>query len=107
MIEQLREAGVQWQDIRQDSHATPGRFAGVLFVLTGKLATVTREEAETFLREAGGRIGQSVTGKTGYVIVGENPGRKLDDALRLGVPLVSEAELLGWMGKPATGRTGV
>ncbi|MHB1544366.1 MAG: NAD-dependent DNA ligase LigA [Gammaproteobacteria bacterium] len=100
VIDRLREAGVQWPNVELISDAVPGRFAGALFVLTGKLATVTREEAETFLREAGGRIGQSVTRKTSYVIVGENPGHKLDDARRLGVPTVSETELLEWMSKP-------
>lgn len=97
VIDRLRSAGVQWPAIRQTTGTAPRPFEGARFVLTGKLASVTREEAEAFLREAGGQIGQSVTRKTSYVIAGENPGQKLADARRLGVPEVGEAELLAWM----------
>ncbi len=97
VIDRLREAGIHWPSPSPGVTDDPGRFAGCLFVLTGKLASLTRAEAEAFLRKEGGRLAQSVSRKTNYVIVGENPGSKRTEAERLGIPLVTESELLSWM----------
>jgi len=69
-----------------------GVLAGKTFVITGTLGTMSREEAEALIRAAGGSATGSVSKKTSYVIVGENPGSKAEKARELGVPTLSEQE---------------
>lgn len=69
-----------------------GVLIGKTFVITGTLGTMSREEAEALIRSAGGSATGSVSKKTSYVIVGENPGSKAEKALQLGVPTLSEQE---------------
>lgn len=71
-----------------------GSLSGKTFVVTGTLPTLSREDAESRIRAAGGKAAGSVSKKTDYVILGENPGSKFDAAQRLGVPTLSEAEFL-------------
>lgn len=65
---------------------------GKTFVLTGTLATLTRDEAKKLIRDLGGNISSSVSKKTDYVVVGENPGTKVDEAKRLQVTTLNEVE---------------
>jgi DNA ligase (NAD+) len=69
-------------------------LTGKTFVLTGTLPTLTREAAREFIERRGGRVSGSVSKKTDYVVVGESPGSKADDARRLGVKILDEAALL-------------
>lgn len=71
-----------------------GFFSGKVVVLTGSLETFSRDELTTFIRSRGGSVSGSVSKKTDYVIVGENPGSKLDRARELGVTILNEEELL-------------
>ncbi len=67
-------------------------LAGLTFVITGALSSMTREEAKNLIESLGGRVTNSVSRKTDYLIVGENPGSKLQKAQALGVPTLSEEE---------------
>lgn len=69
-------------------------FAGKTFVLTGTLSSITRNEAKTKIEELGGNVSGSVSKKTDFVIVGENPGSKYDDALKLGINIWDEEEFI-------------
>lgn len=69
-------------------------FAGKTFVLTGTLSSITRNEAKTKIEELGGNVSGSVSKKTDFVIVGENPGSKYDDALKLGINIWNEEEFI-------------
>ena len=72
----------------------PMPFEGMRFVVTGRLEGFTRSQAEGFIKERGGQVSGSVSRKTDYVVVGEEPGSKRDDAERLGVEILSEEELI-------------
>ncbi len=74
--------------------ATGGPLAGKVFVLTGTLLNLAREEAKERIEAAGGKVTGSVSKKTTYVVVGEDPGSKLDKARELGIPTLDESGLL-------------
>lgn len=75
------------------------KLAGKIFVVTGTLSSMGREEAKEKIRLAGGNVSGSVSKKTDFVVVGESPGSKADDAAKLGVPILSEAEFLRMLGQ--------
>ncbi len=90
MIERLLKAGVQPR--REDAQAG-GALQGLTLVVTGTLPGFSRQEAEEFIRANGGAATGSVSKKTNYVVAGENAGSKLQKALSLGIPVISEEEL--------------
>ena len=73
--------------------AAAGPLTGKTFVLTGTLASMTREAAEEAITRLGGKVSGSVSKKTNYLVVGADPGSKLEKARQLGVPIVTEDEL--------------
>lgn len=75
-----------------DAPAT-GPLTGKTLVVTGTLPTLSREAAHTAIKTAGGKVGDSVSNKTSYVVVGENPGSKYEKAQKLGVEILDEAGL--------------
>ena len=92
LIERLRAAGLQFE--QEGPPPGEGPLADKGFVLTGTLPTLTREQAAERILAAGGRVTSSVSKKTDYVVAGEAAGSKLAKAERLGVAVLSEAELL-------------
>jgi len=69
-------------------------LAGKTFVLTGTLTAMSRDEAKKKIKSLGGHVVGSVSGSTDFLVAGENPGSKYDNAKRLGVPILSENEFL-------------
>ncbi|MEP6625053.1 MAG: NAD-dependent DNA ligase LigA [Acidimicrobiia bacterium] len=94
LIEKLRAAGVNFTAPAVEVSDAPQTLTGRTFVLTGGLEGMTREEAEGEIRARGGKVTGSVSKKTSYVLVGENPGSKLAKAEQLGVTLLDEAAFL-------------
>ncbi len=92
LVAALRAAGVAMQE---QASAGPKPLLGKTFVLTGGLATMTRDEAREAIQRMGGRIASSVSKKTHYVVVGVDPGQKAEDARRLGVPILDEDAFRG------------
>jgi DNA ligase (NAD+) len=91
LIDKLAAAGVNMTSLQPPpSAAAAGPLAGKTFVLTGTLATMTREQAETEIERRGGKVSGSVSRKTSYVVVGAEAGSKLDKAKDLGVPTIDE-----------------
>jgi DNA ligase (NAD+) len=90
LIERLKAAGVKTELESQSEVAANENFAGKTFVLTGKLETLTRDEAARLIEERGGRVSSSVSKKTDYVLAGEDAGSKLDKANALGVAVIDE-----------------
>ena len=91
LIDLLRQAGVKMEE---EASAGPKPLLGKTFVLTGGLTSMTRDEAKAAIQRLGGRLTSSVSKKTNYVVVGEEPGSKYDEARRLGVATVDEAGFL-------------
>jgi DNA ligase (NAD+) len=92
LIERLSAAGVVTQEAGTANGPKP--LAGQSFVLTGTLSTLTRDQAKDLILRLGGRVTGSVSKKTRFVVAGEEPGSKVDDARRLGVTVLDEAAFL-------------
>ncbi|AGZ45653.1 DNA ligase [Actinoplanes friuliensis DSM 7358] len=89
IVRKWREAGVKMAD--EHSESGPRPLAGLTLVVTGTLSTHTRDEASEAIMAGGGKVSGSVSKKTGFVVVGDNPGSKYDKALSLRVPVLDEA----------------
>jgi DNA ligase (NAD+) len=100
IVERLRKAGVRLEAEKVEE-AGPEKLplAGLEFVLTGKLESFSRSEAEAKIKALGSKAGSDVTKKTSYVVVGTDPGSKLDKARKLGTKTLSETEFLDMLDK--------
>ncbi|HEX7272344.1 MAG TPA: NAD-dependent DNA ligase LigA [Casimicrobiaceae bacterium] len=92
VIARLRTAGVHWPEGAPQREAR-GKLAGVTFVLTGTLPSLSREEAKELIEKRGGKVAGSVSKNTAYVVAGAEPGSKLDRAEALGIPVLDERGL--------------
>jgi DNA ligase (NAD+) len=92
LLKKLERVGVK---IERFVYISPhGKLDRITFVLTGVLSSFSRDEAKEKIISLGGHITESVSSKTDYIVVGEEPGSKLDDAKKLGVKIINEAEFL-------------
>ena len=94
LIARLRSAGLQFVGERGDKTALVAALVGKSFVVTGTLPTLKRDQVKTMIRNAGGKVSESVSKKTDYLVVGEDAGSKLEKARSLGVTTLTESELL-------------
>jgi len=93
ILEKLRSAGV-WptsQAVQQAVEQQP--FAGLTFVITGTLPSMSRDDVKDYIQSRGGKVTDSVSKKTSYLVVGDAPGSKLAKAQELGVPILDETGL--------------
>jgi DNA ligase (NAD+) len=91
-LEKLEKVGIRIES--QKSKIKSQKLAGKIFVLTGGLESMSREQAKEKIRELGGDISESVSKKTDYVVAGSEPGLKYEKAKRLGVKTIDEKEFL-------------
>ncbi len=96
LVDRLKAAGLQFERerVELDANAIPGIFTDLTFVVTGTLPTLKRDEAKDLIQKNGGRMSDSISAKTNYLVAGEKAGSKLAKAEKLGVKIISEAELL-------------
>lgn len=101
LLAKLRAAGVWPVSNVQSSVIShqPGTLAGLTFVVTGTLTGFTREGVKEFIQAHGGKVTDSVSKNTTYLVLGENPGSKLEKAKKLGVKVIGEEELRELAGK--------
>jgi len=99
LVKQLADAGV---DMTAEKKQRSTQLAGLTFVLTGTLATMTRDEAKEKIEAAGGKTAGSVSKKTSYVVAGEEAGSKLDKARELKVPVIDEDGLMALLAGTAS-----
>ncbi|WP_174547164.1 NAD-dependent DNA ligase LigA [Nocardiopsis dassonvillei] len=88
IVRKWADAGVRMED--EDDGSRPRHLEGVTVVVTGSLEGFSRDGAKEAIAERGGRATASVSKKTGFVVVGDNPGSKYDKAVKLGVPVLDE-----------------
>jgi DNA ligase (NAD+) len=100
LIQRLQSAGLQFVGEKKDDQAIAinPNIAGKTFVVTGTLPTLKRDEAKALIQSAGGKVTDSVSKKTHYLVVGAEAGSKLEKAQSLGVQCLSEEELLNLLG---------
>jgi DNA ligase (NAD+) len=94
-VKRLAELGIAPKAARLATATARGVLAGKTLVLTGTLPVLTRDEAKALIEAAGGKVSGSVSGKTHYVVAGDEAGSKLDKARALGVAVLDEAGLRG------------
>jgi DNA ligase (NAD+) len=97
LVGRLRKVGLATEAVGETGAPKP--LAGQVFVITGTLSGLSRDEARELLEKLGAEVGSSVTLKTTGLIVGESPGSKLDKARELGVRILGEREFLELVGK--------
>ena len=95
-IDKLKAAGVNTREA--ETMVVEGKLTGKTLVLTGSLENLTRSEAGELIEKQGGKVSSSVSRKTDYVVVGADPGSKLDKARQLGVTVLTESEFLEMVG---------
>jgi DNA ligase (NAD+) len=96
LIERLKKAGLKWAATPQTTPSEPQSLplVGKTIVITGTLPTLKRNEAKELIQKAGGKVTSSVSAKTDYILLGADPGSKWEKAQTLGIPSLSEAQLL-------------
>jgi DNA ligase (NAD+) len=103
VIGALRAAGVHWPE-GSSQRAPSGILAGLTFVLTGTLSTLSRDDAKALIESHGGKVAGSVSKKTNYVVAGADAGSKLDRAQELGISIIDVAGLAGLIAAPKRGK---
>jgi len=94
VIQRLIKSGVHWTDSEPTPVAADGPLSGSIFVITGTLPTMTRDEAKRRIIRKGGRVTGSVSSKTDFLVAGEKAGSKLSKAQKLGIQVLDETGLL-------------
>lgn len=96
VLEQLHQAGIRWPPMATAAHLP---LTGKTFVLTGSLESMTRDEAKERLATLGAKVSGSVSAKTDYVVVGADPGSKLDQAKKLKIAVMEEPEFVDFLSR--------
>ena len=94
LVEKLKERGLRLEADPSERRASGGPLEGRTLVLTGTLPELTREQAAAMIKAAGGKVVNSVSRKTDYLVAGESPGSKLAKAEQLGTEVLDESGLL-------------
>jgi DNA ligase (NAD+) len=92
VLDKLKKAGV-WPQGAAFIPSADGPLSGMTFVVTGTLPTLSRDGVKDFIESHGGKVTDSVSRKTDYLVLGEAPGSKYQKALELGVKVITEDEL--------------
>lgn len=98
LVSALQEVGLQFENhnssTKTQSNLTENTLTGKTFVITGTLPTLKRNEAKDLIEQVGGKVTNSISAKTDYLVIGENPGSKLAKAQELNIPQLEENQLL-------------
>ncbi|WKZ37520.1 MAG: NAD-dependent DNA ligase LigA [Anaerolineales bacterium] len=89
LLKKLKEANV-WPSEKKKASSSAGKLSGMTFVVTGTLPTLSRDGVKEFIESNGGKVTDSVSKKTSYLVLGETPGSKFEKAKSLGVKIIDE-----------------
>ncbi|MEM1262682.1 MAG: NAD-dependent DNA ligase LigA [Pseudomonadota bacterium] len=89
-VQRLVDSGINWPAVEKNNVVADSKFAGKTVVITGTLENMSRQEAKKRIESLGGKVSGSVSSKTDFLLVGENPGSKLAKAESLGVEVIDE-----------------
>ena len=103
VLDRMKVLGVTVQTVSHETSGQAGPLEGKSFVFTGGLESVSRQEASQRVEALGGRVTSAVSKHTAYIVVGKDPGSKLDEAKRLGIPVLDEAGFLDLIRSADTG----
>jgi DNA ligase (NAD+) len=99
LVSELRDLGLRFE-IGEEERPKEGPLTGASYVITGTLEGFTRDQAKAALEALGAKVSDSVSSKTAGLVAGEEPGgSKLGKAQKLGVPVLTEAELLALLNR--------
>jgi len=93
VVKGLIDSGLTWKETKASPKAADGPLSGKIFVLTGTMSNMTRDEAKDKIQAAGGKVTGSVSKKTNFVVYGDNAGSKLTKAQKLGIETIDEDAL--------------
>ena len=93
IIQELRNSGVRWPEHEPQAQPDSGPLLGKVFVLTGTLTAMSRDQARDRIMAAGGKVTGSVSKKTDYLVAGDKAGSKLTKAQKLGITVLDEVGL--------------
>jgi len=93
VVKGLIDSGLTWKETKPSLKAADGPLSGKIFVLTGTMSNMTRDEAKDKIQAAGGKVTGSVSKKTNFVVYGDNAGSKLTKAQKLGIETIDEDAL--------------
>jgi DNA ligase (NAD+) len=93
LLKKLKAAGVNPESQLSVISNQSGKLSGMTFVVTGTLPTLSRDGVKEFIESNGGKVTDSVSKKTSYLVLGENPGSKAEKAKSMGVKILDESEL--------------
>jgi DNA ligase (NAD+) len=103
LLEKIKQNGVWPVEAEESEQLKRKPLAGLTFVITGTLPTLTREEVTRLIEENGGKVTDSVSRKTSYIVLGAEPGSKYIKAVELGVPILDENQLKELINKQGAG----
>jgi len=93
LIEKLKNAGVNLKE-KEEELEKEGPLKGKNFIFTGSLETMSRKEAEELVKNSGGEVASTISKNIDYVVVGKDPGSKLDKAKKLNLKIINEDEFI-------------
>jgi DNA ligase (NAD+) len=97
VLEKLEKRGVKMEVIKSKSEIKPKKLTGKVFVLTGVLENLTREEAKDLIKKEGGKISSTVSKNTDFVVAGKKPGSKYKKGVELNIRVLGEEEFLDFV----------
>jgi DNA ligase (NAD+) len=99
LIDKFRQAGLNMKEVAE---ASGNALAGMKFVFTGELESITREDASARVKKLGGDVISSVSKNTDFVVVGDSPGSKYAQALALGVRILTEQQFFAFLSEKSS-----
>ncbi|MFH1643351.1 MAG: BRCT domain-containing protein, partial [Patescibacteria group bacterium] len=94
LLNKLKQVGIELKKPKTLSFFTNQKSKGLLFVFTGSMSSLSRDSAKQKVIDGGGRVAESVSKDTSFLVVGKNPGSKFEKAQKLGIKIIEESDFI-------------